>query len=168
MSIENLEQKLNGELPVTREELIELVDSWGRFSLGQDGTKWITGMDECYDLSRLDTSKITDMSNIFKNSLFDGDISNWDTSKVTSMERMFSNAIEFNQPLNFDISKVTNMESMFSFAEKFNLSDNSKEWFNLNRDIMIALNMSEREKDNLDSFYNNLEILYNNLDKENN
>ncbi len=30
MSIENLKKKLNGELPVTREELIELINSWGR------------------------------------------------------------------------------------------------------------------------------------------
>ena len=29
-TIDNLEAKLNGELPVTREELIELINSWGR------------------------------------------------------------------------------------------------------------------------------------------
>ena len=30
MSIENLNQKLNGEIPVTSEELIYLINSWGR------------------------------------------------------------------------------------------------------------------------------------------
>ena len=28
--IENLEAKLNGEIPITREELLVLVNSWGR------------------------------------------------------------------------------------------------------------------------------------------
>ena len=32
MIIDNLEKKLNGEIPITREELIELIDSWGRNS----------------------------------------------------------------------------------------------------------------------------------------
>ena len=29
-TIENLEAKLNGEIPITREELLVLVNSWGR------------------------------------------------------------------------------------------------------------------------------------------
>ena len=30
--IDNLEKKLNGELPINRLELIKLIDSWGRTS----------------------------------------------------------------------------------------------------------------------------------------
>lgn len=53
----NLELKLNGELPVTREELLELVSSWGRtdtfytidsIRLEQSKPK------ECYPLDNLD------------------------------------------------------------------------------------------------------------------
>src|SRR5574344_1827384 len=125
--IDNLEEKLSGKLPVTREELLVFVNSWGR--LGNFDAKasnnqmlMIDKCDskECYDLSKLDTSEITDMSCIFRTSNFNGDISNWNTSNVTSMLGMFNNARTFNQKLNFDTSKVTNMEWMFSYAEKFN------------------------------------------------
>ena len=36
MSIENLNQKLNGELPVTRKELIKLIKSWGEIEDSYD------------------------------------------------------------------------------------------------------------------------------------
>ncbi len=121
MSIDNLEQKLNGELPVTREELKELIKSWGEIS---NYDRSIKNKGSCYDLSRLDVSQITDMSYLFNNSPFDGDISNWDTSNVTSMESMFSGATNFNQPLNFDTSKVINMSYMFYNTIKFNQAVN--------------------------------------------
>src|SRR5574344_360560 len=117
MSIENLNQKLNGELPVTREELIILVDSWGKLDTYDQSIKNVRS---CYDLSRLDVSQITDMSYMFSYSGFNGDVSNWNTSNVTNMQGMFSRAIEFNQPLNFDTSNVTSMESMFCYASAFN------------------------------------------------
>ena len=128
MSIENLNQKLNGELPVTREELFVLINSWGR-RLGfytkdsQNKDIYIESCKEkeCYDLSKLDVSQITNMKNLFRFSLFNGDISSWNTSSVTDMNSMFSGAENFNQAIgNWDVSNVTNMYGMFYEARNFN------------------------------------------------
>ena len=44
----------------------------------------------------------------------------FDTSKVTEMLDMFAITGAFNQPLHFDTSKVTNMWHMFTSASAFN------------------------------------------------
>ena len=69
------------------------------------------------DLSSFDTSKVTNMSEMFsrKPYLTTLDLSNFDTSKVTNMSEMFShmpNLTTLNLS-SFDTSKVTNMNSMF-------------------------------------------------------
>ena len=80
------------------------------------------------DVTQVNTSEITDMSNLFKGkSSFNQDISSWDTSAVTNMFGLFNEAILFNQPLNgWDTSHVTNMESLFAEASSFNQPIN--EW----------------------------------------
>ena len=51
------------------------------------------------NISTWDVSRVTDMSNLFKNKdNFNEDISNWDVSNVTNMERMFYTT-RFNQPI---------------------------------------------------------------------
>ena len=88
----------------------------------------------------IDTSNVTDMSNMFYKELDIGGylnndfILNFDTSKVTTMESMFaytktSNFSKYNKFISFveglDTSKVTNMHWMFYGYEKGSVSNSS-------------------------------------------
>ena len=138
-TIDNLEDKLEGKLPVDRLELLVLVNSWGRtnFSyteyLNEDVKIEKCGPNYCYDLSKLDVSQITNMDSVFCFSNFNdihstngiglhnGDISKWDVSNVTNMLDMFFFATNFNQDISkWDVSNVTNMSYMFYEARSFN------------------------------------------------
>lgn len=70
------------------------------------------------DTSKLDTSKVTDMSGMFYNSteLKTLDVSKWDTSKVTDMSTMFYNTYSLRtlDVKSWDTSNVTTMASMFN------------------------------------------------------
>ncbi len=72
---------------------------------------------ETMDFSRIDTSRVTDMSGMFQSlsNLISLDLSNFDTSNVTSMNFMFSNCYNLSD-LNisgFNTSNVTSMYNMF-------------------------------------------------------
>ncbi|MBC1391622.1 BspA family leucine-rich repeat surface protein, partial [Listeria welshimeri] len=66
------------------------------------------------DVGKLDTSEVTDMSNMFRESAATSlDLSGFDTSKVTSMQSMFEFSTATSLDLrNFDTSQVTNMVFM--------------------------------------------------------
>ena len=77
-----------------------------------------------YNFNCINTSKITDMSNLFKN--LDGiedknfDVSRWDVSSVEDMSYMFMYCKNFNGNLfGWDVSNVTNMTGMFGGCESF-------------------------------------------------
>ena len=87
--------------PKTKDELKAIIKQ----KIESDGN-------EC-NLNDIDTSNITDMSFLFADSKFNGNISNWDVSNVTNMDGMFF-ASKFDDDIsNWNVSNVTNMASMF-------------------------------------------------------
>ena len=87
--------------PKTKEELKDIINK----RIESEGN-------DC-NLNDIDTSNITDMSDLFEYSDFNGNISNWDVSNVTNMASMFFDS-EFNGDISkWDASNVENMHGMF-------------------------------------------------------
>ena len=68
-----------------------------------------------------DTSNVTNMDTMFRNTLFNQAIGAWNTSAVTTMDSMFADAIAFNQAIGaWNTSAVKRMFQMFMGADAFN------------------------------------------------
>lgn len=88
---------------------------------------YLSGM-EC-DLNHIDISNVKEISLLFQNSQFNGNISDWNVSNVESMLSMFFNS-EFNEDISrWDVSNVKSMSLLFS-SSKFN--KNLSSWKPLN------------------------------------
>ena len=105
--------KCDGLLIVTRADLDAAVQS------GESGGDYgVVGPDSAmYTLANstenVYVGQITDMSGLFLNSWFNGDLDYWDTSAVTNMESMFRNSDFDSDISSWDTAAVQSMDSMF-------------------------------------------------------
>ena len=128
-------EELNNH-PKTKEELRDLIKTvFKRYGRSADlnfiDTSEITDMSELFrdlrpiniKIDKWDTSNVTNMSNMFTDSQdFDADISEWDVSKVTNMQFMFHSCSNFTCDISgWDVSKVTNMDSIFENCYRYNV-----------------------------------------------
>ena len=119
--------------PKTKDELEDIINK----RIESDGN-------EC-DLNDIYTSNITDMSDLFANSDFNGDISKWDVSNVTNMKGMFFYS-NFNGDIyKWNVSNVTNMIRVFSYS-KFNSDISNWNVSNVTNSENIFYNCHIKEK----------------------
>ena len=108
---------------IVKKRLNKFIDSEDHYEYFPETKEELSkNIEEClnsknYNLNCIDTSKITDMSDLFYSSKFENiniDVSNWDVSNVKDMSYMFNECQNFDCDLSkWDVSKVENMSNMF-------------------------------------------------------
>ena len=102
--------------PKDKEELKELIEKLTK----EYGTE--------VNLNDIDTSKITDMSYMFYNSAFNGDISEWDVSNVENMNNMFSFSKFTGKNGNISKWDVSNVKYMFGIFVNSKFDGDINDW----------------------------------------
>lgn len=79
-------------------------------------------VDQREDLSKLITTLVTDMSNLFENkTTLTPNISSWDTQNVTTMKAMFKGATLYNGDISYwNVAKVIDFSELFASTGGFN------------------------------------------------
>ncbi|WP_028329286.1 BspA family leucine-rich repeat surface protein [Brachyspira alvinipulli] len=117
--------------PQTKDELKELLKDENIY-LSDIDTSLITDMSNIFHeslrkdfkgIEKWNTSNVKDMHNMFSDAVyFNHNIEKWNVSKVENMGGMFLRCLDFNQPINdWNVSNVKDMGAMFAGAESFNM-----------------------------------------------
>ncbi len=105
-----------GAIEILNGEVYQIVDLTSLIEMIKNGN----------DLSKVVTTKITSMRELFKNNkVFNDDISSWDVSNVVDFSYMFMNS-NFNNDLSFwDVGSAELMKGFFAYS---NFNHNISEW----------------------------------------